>query len=159
MRKTAGGPYPAHSSPCEPTQSSTCRGLAKVKVVAQCGLENSNFFENQASNLCNAFIISRCLAYNPDVVLSLGAGSQPSLSWHGSGPLLSQLSLAHNLLPKYQTSYLLSAHIFVNSAFLRMVSGPRSSCAIKSVFLPIAGLKVPNHTMRIWSNLWLVVLT
>lgn len=143
MRKTAAGPCPAHSSPCEPTQSPTCRGLAKIKVVAQSGRENSTFFENQASNLCSALIISRCLAYNSDVALSFGAGFQPSPSWPGPGILLSQLSLAHNLLPNYETSYLPPVQVFVNSAFLRMVSGPRSSSAIRNMILPTSKLKVP----------------
>lgn len=82
----------------------------------------------------------------------------PSLSWHGSGPLLSQLSSLpiicfQTIKPLVFFPFL--AHIFVILHSSGMVSAPRSSSAVKSVFFPLtAGLKVPNHTMRIWSNLF-----
>lgn len=56
--------------------------------------------------------------------------AQLSLSWPGPGPLLVQLCLACNLLPNYQAAYLLSAPVFVNFAFLNVVSGPMPSFAI-----------------------------
>ena len=94
----------------------------------------------------SAFIISRHLAYNPDFALSFGAGSQPFISWPYLWLLLSQLSLAYNLLPNYQVSYLPPAPLSVNFTFLSMVNDPRSSSPIRSMFLPSARLKVLIHT-------------
>lgn len=91
--------------------------IGKIKAVALPGLENTSFLENQISNQYSAFIISRCLAYKPDVALPFSAGSQPSPFWVGQHALLSQPPLAHKLLPNYQTSYLLPAPLFVNFIF------------------------------------------